>query len=38
MLGEHLLVFGWVEALITALVDKYLQKQDPSLIDSGKEG
>ena len=38
MLGEHLLVFGWVEALITALVVKYLQKQDPSLIVSGKEG
>jgi len=38
MLGEHLLVFGWVEALITALVVKYLQKQDPALIASGKEG
>jgi len=38
MLGEHLLIFGWVEALITALVVKYLQKQDPSLIVSGKEG
>ncbi len=37
MLGEHMLVFGWVEALITALVVKYLQKQDPSLIASGKE-
>lgn len=32
MLGEHLLIFGWVEALVTALVVKYLQKQDPSLL------
>ena len=31
MMGEHLLIFGWVEALVTALVVKYLQKQDPSL-------
>lgn len=34
MLAEHLLVFGWVEALITALVVKYLQKQDPGLLYS----
>ncbi len=32
MLGEHLLIFGWVEAVITGLVIKYLQKQDPGLI------
>jgi cobalt/nickel transport system permease protein len=32
MLGEHLLIFGWVEAVVTALVIKYLQKQDPSLL------
>ena len=32
MLGEHLLVFGWIEAIVTALVVKYLQKQDPSLL------
>ncbi|PIZ16897.1 cobalamin biosynthesis protein CbiM [Candidatus Desantisbacteria bacterium CG_4_10_14_0_8_um_filter_48_22] len=32
MLGEHLLVFGWVEAVVTALVVKYLQKQDASLL------
>ena len=37
MLGEHLLVFGWIEALVTALVVKYLQKQDPSLLESVKE-
>ena len=32
MLGEHLLVFGWVEAIVTALVIKYLQRQSPDLI------
>lgn len=31
MLGSHLLVFGWLEAIITALVIKFLQKQDPGL-------
>lgn len=33
MLGEHLLVFGWVEAIVTASVIKYLQKQDPRLLE-----
>lgn len=33
MLGEHMLIFGWVEAIVTALVVKYLQKQDPSLLE-----
>lgn len=32
MAGEHLLVFGWVEAIVTALVVKYLQKQTPELL------
>jgi cobalt/nickel transport system permease protein len=32
MLGEHLLIFGWIEAIVTALVIKYLQKQDPALL------
>jgi len=32
MLGEHLLFFGWIEAIVTALVVKYLQKQDPTLL------
>ena len=32
MLGEHLLIFGWVEAAVTALVVKYLQKHDPGLL------
>lgn len=31
MLGEHLLIFGWIEAAVTLLVVKYLQKQDPTL-------
>jgi cobalt/nickel transport system permease protein len=35
MAGEHLLIFGWVEAIVTALVIKYLQKQAPELL--GKE-
>ncbi|MCK9603676.1 MAG: cobalt transporter CbiM [Candidatus Omnitrophica bacterium] len=28
MLGEHLIVFGWVEAIVTGLVVKYLQKHE----------
>jgi len=32
MAGEHLLVFGWVEAVVTALVVKYLQKQTPDIL------
>lgn len=36
MLGEHLLIFGWIEALVTALVVKYLQKQDPGLLEGGR--
>lgn len=32
MLLEHLVVFGWVEAVVTASVVKYLQKQDPALL------
>ncbi|HLD40722.1 MAG TPA: energy-coupling factor ABC transporter permease [Candidatus Omnitrophota bacterium] len=35
MLGGHLLVFGWVEAIVTALVIKYLQKQAPELLEEG---
>jgi len=35
MLGEHLLVFGWVEAIVTALVIKYLQKQTPEILVGG---
>jgi cobalt/nickel transport system permease protein len=36
MLGEHMLVFGWVEAVVTALVVKYLQKQAPELLEEGR--
>jgi cobalt/nickel transport system permease protein len=32
MVGGHALVFGWIEALATALIVKYLQKQDPTLL------
>ncbi len=32
MLGGHLLVFGWIEALVTALVVKYLQQSSPELL------
>jgi cobalt/nickel transport system permease protein len=37
MLGEHLLIFGWVEAIVTALVVKYLQRQDPSLLEAAED-
>jgi cobalt/nickel transport system permease protein len=36
MAVEHLLLFGWVEALVTALVVKYLQKQSPELLREGE--
>jgi cobalt/nickel transport system permease protein len=36
MMGEHLLIFGWVEAVVTALVVKYLQKNSPELL-SGRD-
>ena len=36
MSGEHLLVFGWVETIVTALVVKYLQKQSPELLEEGR--
>ena len=32
MVGGHALVFGWVELVVTALVVKFLQVQDPSLL------
>lgn len=40
MAAEHLLVFGFIEAVITAFVIAYLQKTDPSLLsqDVKKEG
>jgi cobalt/nickel transport system permease protein len=35
MAGEHLLIFGWVEAVVTALVVKYLQKQSIEILEGG---
>ncbi|MCX5710640.1 MAG: cobalt transporter CbiM [Candidatus Omnitrophica bacterium] len=32
MAGEHILIFGWVEAIVTALVVKFLQRQEGGLI------
>jgi cobalt/nickel transport system permease protein len=36
MAGQHLLIFGWVEAIVTALVIKFLQKQAPELLQEGR--
>jgi cobalt/nickel transport system permease protein len=36
MLGGHILVFGWVEAIVTALVIKYLQKQSTEFLEAGE--
>ena len=33
MAGGHILIFGWVEALVTALVIKYLQSHSPELLE-----
>jgi cobalt/nickel transport system permease protein len=33
MASEHLLIFGWVEAIVTALVIKYLLKTSPELLE-----
>ncbi|MCM8797502.1 MAG: cobalt transporter CbiM [Candidatus Omnitrophica bacterium] len=35
MAGEHLLIFGWIEAVVTALVVKYLKKQAPEFFEEG---
>ena len=37
MVGGHALVFGWVELIVTALVVKFLQKQEPTLLQAGIE-
>jgi cobalt/nickel transport system permease protein len=37
MVGAHALVFGWVELIATALVVKFLQTKDPSLLQPGME-
>jgi cobalt/nickel transport system permease protein len=36
MAGGHLLIFGWIEAVVTGLVVKYLQKQSSELLGEGK--
>jgi cobalt/nickel transport system permease protein len=36
MTGEHLLIFGWIEAIVTALVVKFLQRQDSGLLEGGR--
>jgi cobalt/nickel transport system permease protein len=33
MAGEHVLIFGWVEAIVTASVIKYLIKTSPELLE-----
>lgn len=37
MVGGHALVFGWVELIATALVVKFLQVQQPSLLEGKPE-
>jgi cobalt/nickel transport system permease protein len=37
MVGEHALIFGWVELIATALIVKYLQKQEPTLLQPESE-
>jgi cobalt/nickel transport system permease protein len=36
MLGEHLLFFGFVEALVTGLIFAYLQKNNPEMLTPKK--
>jgi cobalt/nickel transport system permease protein len=36
MLGEHVLIFGWIELVATSLVVKFLQKQEPALLQIGR--
>jgi cobalt/nickel transport system permease protein len=35
MVGGHLLIFGWVEAIVTALTVKFLQKQPDAVFGNG---
>jgi cobalt/nickel transport system permease protein len=37
MVGSHALIFGWFELLVTGLVVKFLQKQQPSMLETGPE-
>jgi cobalt/nickel transport system permease protein len=36
MLGEHLLFFSFVEALVTGLIFAYLQKNNPEMLEDKK--
>lgn len=36
MCGEHILIFGWVEAVVTALVVRYLHQHEPDLLEGGQ--
>ncbi|MCM8756610.1 MAG: cobalt transporter CbiM [Candidatus Omnitrophica bacterium] len=37
MMIEHLLIFGWMEGIVTFLVLRYLQKREPDLLEIRKE-
>jgi cobalt/nickel transport system permease protein len=37
MVGEHMLIFGWVELIATGLIVKYLQQQEPALLQAEVE-
>jgi cobalt/nickel transport system permease protein len=37
MVGGHMLVFGWIELIATALVVLFLQKQEPALLQPNME-
>ena len=34
MVGEHMMVFSFVEAVVTALVIKYFQKNNPEMLNA----
>lgn len=37
MAGEHLLIFGWIEGIITALAVKFLQLENSKISNTGSE-
>jgi cobalt/nickel transport system permease protein len=37
MVGGHALIFGWVEAIVTALVIALVQKQEPALLQAERK-
>jgi len=36
MAVQHLLLFGFIEAIVTALLVIYFQRSDPSMLESGR--